>query len=69
MPMTSANATTLKVRSAISVMREEEGPHGSLEVASRTCTTAKHNPVHFYTCTIPVKYTYTSLAKATGNKV
>ena len=36
MPMTSANATTLKVRSAISDISEEEGPHGSLDVASRT---------------------------------
>lgn len=36
MPMTSANATTLKVKSAISDIREEDGPHGSFEVASRT---------------------------------
>lgn len=38
MPMTSANATTLKVKSAISDMRDEDGPHGSFEVASRTYT-------------------------------
>lgn len=38
MPMTSANATTLKVKSAISDMSDDDGPHGSLEVASRTYT-------------------------------
>ncbi len=36
MPMTSVKATTLKVRSAISIKSEVGGPHGSLEVASLT---------------------------------
>lgn len=40
MPMLSEKATTLQVRSVISVIRELDGPHGSLEVASRTLTSA-----------------------------
>ena len=48
MPMTSANATTLKVKSAISDMRDEDGPHGSLEVASRTCTSPAEEAKHLF---------------------